>query len=72
MFQLWINLAVGLLLAQCLKKHQWKNDISSKDAGHQLVTLLKMSFYHRCFSNILLVKTNYLVSAQVEHWSEIG
>ena len=25
-------------------------------------SLLKMSLFHRCFSNILLVKTNYLVS----------
>ena len=37
----------------------WNSDILSKDAGS--VSLLKMSLFHRCFSNILLVKTNYLV-----------
>ena len=31
-----------------------------------------MLLFHRCFSNILLVKTNYLVSTSVEHWSKMG
>ena len=37
-------------------------DSSIKKAGHRPASLLKMSLFHRCFSNILLVKTNYLVS----------
>ena len=40
--------------------------------GHWPASLLKMSLFHRCFSNILLVKTNYLVSTSVEHWSKMG
>ena len=43
------------------KKHLWKSDIFSKDAGHRPPSILKMSHFHRCFSNILLVKNNYLV-----------
>ena len=35
-------------------------------------SLFKMSLFYRCFSNILLVKTNYLVSTWVEHWSKMG
>ena len=31
-------------------------------SGHLLASLLEMSLIHMCFSNILLVKTNYLVS----------
>ena len=54
------------------EKHLWKSDILSKDAGHRPASLLKMSFFHSCFSNILLVKTNYLVSTEVEHWSKMG
>ena len=44
--------------SKMFEKHLWKIDILSKDAGHLPV---KMSLFHRCFSNILLVKTNYLV-----------
>ena len=44
------------------EKRLWKSDILSKDAGRWPTSLLKMSFFHRCFSNILVVKTNYLVS----------
>ena len=33
---------------------------------------VKMSLFHRCFSNILLVNTNYLVYPELEHWSEMG
>ena len=43
-------------------KHPWKSDILSKDAGHEPTSLHKLSLFRRCFSNILLVKTNYLVS----------
>ena len=31
-----------------------------------------MSLFHRCFSNILIVKTNYLVFTEVEHWLKMG
>ena len=41
------------------EKDLWKSDILSKDAGRWPASLLKMSLFHRCFSNILLVKTNY-------------
>ena len=44
------------------EKHLWKSDILSKDAGHRPASLCKMSVFHRRFSHILLVKTNYLVS----------
>ena len=27
---------------------------------------------NQCFSNILLVKTNYMLSTQVKHWSKMG
>ena len=43
------------------EKHLWKSGISSKDAGRFLTSLHKISLFHWCFSNILLVKTNYLV-----------
>ena len=42
-----------------------------KDASHRPVFLLKMSLFHSRFLNILLVKSNYLVSAEVEHWSKV-
>ena len=50
------------------EKHLWKSDILSRRPA----SLLKMSLFHRCFSNILLVKTNYLVSTSLEHWSKMG
>ena len=44
------------------EKHLWKSDILSKDAVDDMhASLLKMSLFHMYFSNILLVKTNYLV-----------
>ena len=46
--------------SKLFEKHQWKSDILSKDAGRRTASLLKMSLFHICFSNILLVKTNYL------------
>ena len=64
--------ASWFLLGKCLKKHLWKSHILSKDAGHRPASLLKMTLFHRCFSNILLVKTNYLASTSVEHWSKMG
>ena len=44
--------------SKMFEKHLWKSNILSKDV---LNDLLKMSPFDRCFSNILLVKTNYLV-----------
>ena len=51
--------------SKMFKKHSWKSDILSEDAGHRPhrpESLLKMSLFYRCFYNNLLVKTNYLVS----------
>ena len=38
-------------------KHLWKSGILYKDAGRWPASLIKMPFFHRCFSNVLLVKT---------------
>ena len=54
------------------EKQDRKSGILSKNAGHRPAFLLKMSLFHRCFSNILLVNTNYLVYPELEHWSEMG
>ena len=37
------------------EKHVWKSDILDEDVGHRPASLLKMSLFDRCFSNILLV-----------------
>ena len=53
--------------SKMLKKHLWKSDILSEDAGHRphrpesLLNITKSLFY-RCLYNNLIVKTNYLVS----------
>ena len=44
------------------EKHPWKSDIFSKDADIRPASLLKMSLFHRYFSNILLAKTSFYVS----------
>ena len=54
------------------EKHLRKSDIFNIDAGPWPASLLKMSLFDSCFSNILLVKTNYLVYPLVEHWQEMG
>ena len=54
-----------LLLAKCLKNNCGGVTFSP-------ASLLKMSLFHRCYSNILLGKTNCMVSARVEHWSKMG
>ena len=54
------------------EKEQWKSEILSEDATHQPAFLLKISLFHRCFSHILLVKTNHLAFPLVEHWLEIS
>ena len=48
MFHLRTNLVVGSYL--------WRSDILIKDAGDPLASLLKMSLFHRCFSNIFSSK----------------
>ena len=58
MFHLWVNQVFGFY--KMFEKHLWKGDILSKNAGRWW-----------CFSNILLVKTNYLVSTSVKHWSKM-
>ena len=55
MFHLRINQVVGFT-SKMFEKHPRKTDILSKDAGRRPASSRKMS-------NILLVKTNYLVSA---------
>ena len=58
------------------EKHLWKSDILSKDAGHRPASLLKMSLFHRYFSNILLVKKEVpglSISLSINndfHWSK--
>ena len=52
------------------EKHLWKSDILSKDVGP--ASLIKMWLFQKFVSNILLVKTDYLVSTLVEHWSKVG
>ena len=62
MFHLRINQVVGFYQQNIWKKDLWKCDILSKDPpGNRSASLLKMSLFNRCFSNILLTKTNYLV-----------
>ena len=41
------------------------------DLCRRSASLLRMSLFHRCFSNILLVKTNYLVCRHMGHWSKM-
>ena len=60
LFLLRRSQAVGFY-KQMFEKHLRNSDILSKDAGRWLTSLLKMLLFHRYFSNILLVKTNYLV-----------
>ena len=55
MFHLCRNQVVGFY-EKNVWKYLWKSDILRKDAA-----LLKMSLFRRCFSNNLLVKTNYLI-----------
>ena len=54
------------LPAKMFEKYLWKSGILSKDACHRPASLLKISLFQKGFSNILLVKTNYLVSTLVE------
>ena len=61
-----------IFTSKMFEKHLWESDILRKDAGQSPASLLKMSLFYMCFSNILLVKTNYLVSTSVENWSKMG
>ena len=57
MFHLRINPVVGFY-SKMFEKHVWNSDNLNKDAGHRPAALFKMSLFHRCFSIILLVKSN--------------
>ena len=61
MFHLSRNQVVGFII-KVFEKHLWKSDILSKYVGGWPASLLKVSVFHRCFLNILPVKTNDLVS----------
>ena len=54
----WRRNQVVEFTSKMFEKHLQKSDILSKDAGHRPAYLLKMTFFHRFFSNILLVKSN--------------
>ena len=56
MFYLCRNQVV-VFTGKMFEKHLLKSDILSKDAGRWPTPLVKMSFFHRCFSKILQVKT---------------
>ena len=52
------------ITSKMFEKQLWKSDILSKDAVKMQVNDLHFylkSLFHSCFSNILLVKANYLV-----------
>ena len=57
------------------EKHMWKSDILNKYAGQRPASLIKMSLFHKCFSNILVVKLGsknqlpgfYISGASVEN-----
>ena len=55
MFHLRMNQVIGFY-KQNVSKHLWKSKILSKDAGHRPASLVKMPLFHKCFSNIFLVK----------------
>ena len=42
--------------SKIFEKQLWKSEILTTDVGQRPASLLKMSLFHRCFSNILLVK----------------
>ena len=62
-----------VFISKMFQKHMWNSNILSKDAGQWPsdilkkdvsrwpASLLKISLFHRYFSHVLLVKTNYLV-----------
>ena len=51
----WTQTQILLFTSKIYEKHLWKS-ILSKDAGHPTAFLLKIPLFHRCFSNILLIK----------------
>ena len=53
--------------SKIFEKQLWKSDILSKDAAHRPASVLEISLFHRCFSNILLVKTIYISGALIEN-----
>ena len=58
MFHLCTNQLV--FTSKMFGKHLSKSDILSKVAGPWPASLLEISLFHRFFSNILLLKTNYI------------
>ena len=54
------------------EKHQWKSDIFSEISGHWPENLLGTSLFYRCFSDILLKKTIYLFSINVDPQTGMG
>ena len=62
MFHLCKNQVVGFHLQNVWKTPK-ESGILSKDAGRQPASLLKLPLFNRCFPNIFLVETNYLVSS---------
>ena len=60
MFDLFRNQVVDFT-TKMFEIRLWKSDILGIDAGRWLASLLKMSLFHRFFSNILVVKNNFLV-----------
>ena len=64
MSHLWRNRVVDLH-QQNVWKTPLKNDIFSKEAGHWLVSLLKMSPFGRYISNILPVRISFLPSFSI-------
>ena len=51
-----------VILKNVLMRHHWSYLTHlSKDAGHRPASLLQMLLFQSCFSNILAVKTSYLV-----------
>ena len=62
--------------SKMFEKHLWKSDILSENEGHWPASLLKMSLFHGCFSNIFLKKTQipgfYISETLVENWSKFN
>ena len=60
-YSIYVETRYLVFSSKMFEKRLFTSDILNKYAGQRLVYLLKISLRHRFFSNILLVKTNYLV-----------
>ena len=69
---MYIIKANGRRLQNLVNPFSTNVPLKDKPSSHRPASLLKMSLLHRCFSNIFLVKTGYLVSTQVNHWLKMG